>query len=148
MKENDFADILWKYFELHSNQRMQMMNFYLIIESLFVTGFITLAANSEDLTFYKLGICAAIIFFSWIFYKLDLRTRNMIKRCEKSLMKIEDEYRQFGEEIMIFTQDEKETSQNKELTYSKILKIQYLFFTLMGLICIILVIMQKVCAVG
>ena len=35
MEKRDFVEMLWKYFELHSSQRMQMMNFYIILESLF-----------------------------------------------------------------------------------------------------------------
>lgn len=42
MEKRDFVEMLWKYFELHSSQRMQMMNFYIILESLFFTGLFAL----------------------------------------------------------------------------------------------------------
>ena len=40
MEKRDFVEMLWKYFELHSSQRMQMMNFYIILESLFFHRFV------------------------------------------------------------------------------------------------------------
>lgn len=94
MKKKDFADVVWKYFELHSNQRIQMMNFYLVVISLFFTGLITLMNTEKDMKVFESGICIAIIFVTWIFYNLDKRTKYMIKRCENAIKKLEMEYTQ------------------------------------------------------
>lgn len=49
MEKRDFVEMLWKYFELHSSQRMQMMNFYIILESLFFTGLFALFTADKEM---------------------------------------------------------------------------------------------------
>lgn len=134
MEEKDFADTLWKYFELHANQRIQMMNFYIIIESLFITGYVTLT-NINDMQEFKVGICIGIILISWIFYKFDMRTRSLIKNCEKAIKHLEDKYsKTIDKEIMIFSAEDAETKKTKEITYTKLMKIQFIFFAIIGVI--------------
>lgn len=140
MEKKDFADVLWKYFELHSNQRIQMMNFYLVVISLFFTGLITLMNTEKDMKFFESGICIAIIFVTWIFYNLDKRTKYMIKRCEDAIKKLEMEYTQtLGTEIMIFTVDEREKASNGELSYSDLFLLLYLFIAILAVVCLILI---------
>ena len=31
LSENDFVKILWDYFAIHANQRIQMLNFYIVL---------------------------------------------------------------------------------------------------------------------
>ena len=66
MEEKDFNNSLWKYFEIHSNQRMQMMHFYILLESLFITGLVALFSAKKDMKFVETGICVAMIFFSFV----------------------------------------------------------------------------------
>lgn len=140
MREKDFVELLWKYFELHSNQRMQMMNFYLIVESLFITGLIAMVNAKKDLTIYEIGTCIAIIFFSWVFHKFDMRTRNMIKNCEEAIKSIERKYEStFGVEIMVFIQEESKTRLSKELTYTKLMNIQFVFFVIIALVSLMII---------
>lgn len=139
MEKKDFADTLWKYFELHSNQRIQMMNFYLISITLFFTGLITLMNSNKEMKIYETGICVAIIFVTWIFYNLDKRTKYMIKRCENAIKSLEIAYTQdFGSEIMIFTIDENEKGA-KELSYSDLFFLLYLFIVILAVLCLILI---------
>ncbi|MGN1276632.1 MAG: hypothetical protein ACI4UK_06555 [Floccifex sp.] len=39
MEKKDVLDFYWKYFDLHSRQRMQMMGFYITIEVALIGGF-------------------------------------------------------------------------------------------------------------
>lgn len=140
MKEKDFVEMLWKYFELHSKQRLQMMNFYLVVESLFFTGLVATMNMKKDTTKYQIGICIAIIFFSWIFHKFDMRTRNLTKNCEEAIKFIESKYASmFGEELMVFTNEERKTGLSKEWTYTKLMNMQYLFFVTLAIGCMVLV---------
>lgn len=140
MKKKDFADILWKYFELHSNQRIQMMNFYLVAISLFFTGLITLMSSEKDMEVYEIGICIAIIFVTWIFYNLDKRTKLMIKRCEDSIKSLEAEkMKKFGSKIMIFTIDEEKKEIEKELSYSDLFLLLYLFIVVLAVLGLIVI---------
>lgn len=140
MKKKDFADILWKYFELHSNQRIQMMNFYLVAISLFFTGLITLMSSEKDMEVYEIGICIAIIFVTWIFYNLDKRTKLMIKRCEDSIKSLEAEkMKKFGSKIMIFTIDEEKKEIERELSYSDLFLLLYLFIVVLAVLGLIVI---------
>lgn len=135
-------ETLWNYFELHSNQRMQMMNFYLVMESLFVTGLITMLTSERDMTFYEIGICLAIIFFSFLFYKFDMRTRSIIKICESSIKSLEQKYKaQYGDEIMVFSKEEECTKASHESTYSCLMRLQFIFFVVVALTCLGVVIL-------
>ena len=127
MEKKDFVEILWKYFELHSRQRMQMMNFYIILESLFFTGLFALFTADKEMKIPESCICIAIIFFSLIFYGFDKRTRDMIHNCEKSIKCVENEYKgTFGHKMMIFTAEEEMTNEKRHDS-----KIMYTYTTLL-----------------
>ena len=139
MNDNDFMDMLWKYFELHSNQRIQLINFYIVLESLLVAGLISLLSIQKDLIIWECGVCGAIIFFSLIFYGLDRRTKQMIKLCEDIIKQLEKNHGgQSGpvqEWIGIFSKEEYISRSNKEKwTYSKLFKLQYFFFIIIAII--------------
>ena len=138
MEEKDFMDTLWKYFELHANQRMQMMNFYIVIVSLFLTALVAMFCSKEDLKVCESALCVGVIFFSWIFMMFDKRTRSMIKNCEKAIKKIEMKYiEKFDAEIMVFTQEELQTKIKKEMTYTKIMKLEFGFVITAMALCLL-----------
>lgn len=145
MEEKDFINILWKYFELHANQRMQMMNYYILIVSLFFTALVAMFCSDKDMKIYEGAICVSVIFFSWIFMMFDKRTRGMIKNCENAIKLIEKRYMdQFGVDIMIFTQEELWTKVNKEMTYTKIMYLEFVFIIVIAAISLIAIL---ICAV-
>lgn len=165
----EYLDFLWNYFELHSNQRMQLMNFYIIIESLFVTGLIALISSDHPNVIAEISICVAMIFFSVVFFLLDRRTKNMIKMCEESIKKIERMYYCFGEQgaagdlenteditgepadtsnpwewIPIFLKEEAITERKlyKEklnISYTKAFMAEFIFFVVFGAAALIII---------
>lgn len=143
MEKRDFVEMLWKYFELHSSQRMQMMNFYIILESLFFTGLFALFTADKEMKILESCVCVAIIFFSLIFYGFDKRTRDMIHNCEESIKCIESEYKEaFGRKIMIFTTEEEMTNKKRHdskimYTYSTLLVVEYWVFSIAATIILI-----------
>ncbi len=138
MEEKDFMDTLWKYFELHANQRMQMMNFYIVIVSLFLTALVAMFCSDKDVKIYESVVCVSIIFFSWIFMMYDKRTRNMIKNCEDAIKVIEKKYMEkFDPDIMIFTQEALWAKVNKEMTYTKIMYLEFAFVIVIAFIGLI-----------
>lgn len=143
LKESDFAKILWDYFSLHGNQRIQIMNFYIVLETFFVTAFITLFQLDGVLTVIRVIICVAIMFFSFIFHALDIRTKEMIKTAEDALKNIEHKYEDiYGKSIMIFNIEQEKTIYQRKrswfakkyLSYSKLFGLIFLFFTFIGLL--------------
>lgn len=147
LKENDFLKILWDYFCIHGSQRIQLLNFYIILETFFVTALLTLFQLEKSLFSLKFILSIAIIFFSFIFYTLDCRTKNIIKLTEIAIKKIEQKYEAvYGENIMIFSLEEKKTRSNRNsnwfsrhfLSYSKSFKMIFMFFVFIGLSSIVI----------
>lgn len=144
MNDKDYMDMLWSYFELHANQRMQLMNFFIVLESLMVAGLISLLSAQNNLYLWERGICIGMLFFSLIFYGLDYRTKNMIKLCESSIIMLEK--RNKGTEgpaeewVGIFSKEEYFTNNKKiKCTYSKLFGIQYIFFGLIAVIMLFII---------
>jgi hypothetical protein len=142
LKESDFLKILWDYFAVHANQRIQILNFYIVLETFFITGLLTLFQLDGDLTVFRLILSVSIIFFSFIFYALDKRTKEMIKFSEEALKTLEQKYvLKYGSGIMIFSKEQEKTLferrwswfAKKFLSYSKLFKMIYLFFTIIGI---------------
>lgn len=147
LKESDFLKILWDYFCIHGAQRIQILNFYIILETFFITALLTLFQLEGSLSFLKFILSFAIIFFSFIFYVLDYRTKKMIKLSENAIKNIEQKYEDiYGENIMIFSIEEKITKSERKskwfarhfLSYSKSFKMIFLFFVIVGFFSIII----------
>ena len=145
MEEKDFNNSLWKYFEIHSNQRMQMMHFYILLESLFITGLVALFSAKKDMKFVETGICVTMIFFSFVFWGFDRRTREMIHNCEDAIKSIESKYsNQSNYKMMIFTEEEVLTRMRKTWSYTKLMKAEYTFFCVLAIIMMLYIWYQTI----
>lgn len=82
-------DHAWRYFELHAQQRMTVFNFYLAISGLTAAGIgVSLQYGSEfSIVTFMLGNFLSLI--SFIFWKLDQRVSELIKRSERALSELE-----------------------------------------------------------
>ena len=148
MNERDFYNTLWNYFIQHANQRIQLINFYIILETFLFAGLFALVkdATTDQCITYKL-VCILIsissIFFSFVFYNLDTRTKQMIHTCEKSLRIIENKYETLlSSDLMIFNKEARFTPLLRKwnwfpLSYSKSFKALFLFFSMIGFICLV-----------
>ncbi|TGP42573.1 hypothetical protein EN873_45215 [bacterium M00.F.Ca.ET.230.01.1.1] len=126
----------WKYFELHSNQRITMFNYFLFI----VVGLGTAIGVSmqSSITFAYIGIFLSIFLSvsSFFFWKLDQRTSFLIKQSEEVFKKLE---RNSSIDIGIFCNEENNLikANEKKNFFSKIMtygSIFIFFFLLMGII--------------
>jgi len=147
LAENDFIGILWEYFSLHASQRIQMLNFFIVLETFLLTAWLTLLQVDTGLSLPRIIIGFALILFSIVFYVLDVRTKTMIKLCEESLSHVEKSYiKYFGKKYMIFSLERERTAEERKksklkrwfLSYSKLLRIIYVFFAFTGLLAIIM----------
>ncbi|HEX9397837.1 MAG TPA: hypothetical protein VF943_13980 [Burkholderiales bacterium] len=87
-------DHAWDYFELHAEQRLKAFHFYILLETGLVAGLLLATrAGSPDIRMITvIGLLMA--FFSIIFWKIDFRTKGMIKISEEALKLYEK--RKFG----------------------------------------------------
>lgn len=90
MLDNDLRNNAWEYFELHASQRLTTFNYYIVISTLITTGIF--ATFSKDYTAPSLGIAGGLllVFFSFVFWKLDDRNKQIIKGAEAALKFFED----------------------------------------------------------
>lgn len=93
-KQKDKYEHLWKYFQLHANQRISLIRYFIVFFTIYITGSgyllvrFRFEGHIEEI---------AVIFFSIIFilitieFKcLDSRNRELIHLAEDSLRKIEE----------------------------------------------------------
>lgn len=82
-------DHAWRHFALHADQRMSVFNFYIASASLLATGeAYVLVAEAKS---WQLGIVAGVMLavLTFVFWKLDQRSAEIIKVAEKVMESIE-----------------------------------------------------------
>ncbi len=89
--DDAFRDYAWDYFSLHADQRLKAFHFYIILSTAIIGGFSLLLKNGA---FYKwmavFGLL--LLFFSFIFWKLDNRTKQLVKSGEAALEFLDAQY--------------------------------------------------------
>lgn len=145
MDENErdqIRDHAWKYFQLHADQRIKTFNFYLILCALITGALTAILKNASDI---RVGIPLAFMlpFLSFIFWKLDLRNKQLIGHGEEALKYIENQYAVDDEDdkphiLKIFNREEKITKRLKGntffLTYSACFHLVFLTFGFGGIV--------------
>ena len=79
----------WKYFELHSNQRITLFNYFLFIMAGLGTAVGVILQSSNKFSYVGIFISIFIIVVSVVFWKLDQRTSFLIKQSEQVFKKLE-----------------------------------------------------------
>jgi hypothetical protein len=79
----------WNWFSHHAEQRMTAMRFFLLFAGIFAVGYYQTLNNR----YYLLSACFAALTgsFSILFWRLDLRTRELIKVGEDLIAQAESE---------------------------------------------------------
>lgn len=148
-RELDTAELLdysWKYFSLHADQRLRTFNFFLILAAVLVGGSLT-ALNELPRVAAVLGFYT-LLPFSFVFWKLDQRTRELVKHGEAALKAIEEEIisrQSMGDRLSIFTSEERLTASTKDahswwkiwslpLSYSDCFGLVFLMVGLLGFV--------------
>lgn len=78
-------DHAWDYFELHADQRLKAFHFYILLETGLVAALLFAARGGSPDVRIVAVVGALMVFFSFIFWKLDQRTKGMIKVSERAL---------------------------------------------------------------
>ena len=135
---------IWNYFELHAKQRLTTFNYYIVISTLLASGYLLAIQN---VTFLSLLLSIVLMLLSFIFWKLDLRNKQLIKNSENALKFIErkestQENEEQSEILQIFSYEEKQTDAlrdkkvrffwNKLYTYSTCLNGVFILFAFIG----------------
>lgn len=115
----DTREYAWKYWAYHAEQRLKTFNFFILFTSVLIAGSISLLKEpSSPLLAISAGIL--LIFFSFSFWQLDSRNRNLIKHSEYVLVEIEKNIPTdlIPEELRLISGENAKTKNNKH-KYSK-----------------------------
>lgn len=86
-------DHAWDYFALHADQRLRMFHFFIILETGLVAAMllaVRVGSGGEATNlFWPIGVLMALL--SFVFWKLDQRTKGLIKVAEEALRFFENE---------------------------------------------------------
>jgi hypothetical protein len=129
----------WDYFALHSSQRLTTFYYCLIISTIIVSGYFV---SIKEIPFLSLTLAFILIVLSFIFWKWDIRTRQMIKNAEAALKFLESKDQDVIKEgnpcvLDIFIYEEMQTKKLRSentllpwkffLSYSICLNVVFLF---------------------
>ena len=79
----------WRHFAIHADQRLKMFQFYITISTaLFGAGIFLFRAGQNDVAIILLGLLA--LFFSFVFWKLDVRTSILVKNAEDAIKHLDE----------------------------------------------------------
>ena len=120
MNEKDLLDYYWKYFELHSSQRMQLINFFITIEIVLIGGLFYLFSLATRMKWAEITTCIAVILIDITFMGLDKRTKELIHYSEECMKSIEEKFpSEYTGAFRIFQNAERKISSKKiRATYS------------------------------
>lgn len=126
----------WKYFEVHSQQRMTVFNFYITVVGLLAAGCGISLQQGGDFIYFSTVLGLFITFITFIFYKLDDRVSLLIKKSEGALKYLESHLEHPS--FRIFSSDLDHSTLNSGLfsvwTYGRCFRIVFVVLGLAGLI--------------
>jgi hypothetical protein len=87
-KDQLFRKYAWDYFAVHAAQRLTTFQFYITLCTALVGGYLVLIANKDTRSIaWVIGVLLMLL--SHVFYKLDVRTRELIKNAERALDRLD-----------------------------------------------------------
>ena len=109
--DQDFGDYAWKYFEFHANQRLTTFNFYIAVSGLVTTGLVASFHQAIEVPYLGIALGFLLMAFSYIFWKVDARNRELVSYGEEALKLFERRFEGIGngDKIKIVNRELQET---------------------------------------
>jgi hypothetical protein len=85
VSEESLRKQAWDYFQMHAGQRLSTFNFYIVISSVLSTALFTSFQKDYRIPGVSVILGFLLAFFSFIFWKLDVRNKELIKNAEAAL---------------------------------------------------------------
>jgi hypothetical protein len=139
-KKKIFRDYAWAYFSLHAGQRLQSFNFFLIVAGLLAGGTMTLLKDGGDLRWIAVPLGVTLALLSGVFWKLEHRTRYLIKNAEKALKYLDsqegfEEKQEVPHVLRLFDHDDHAVKGRVgHVSYSWCLSAVFLIFAAIGIL--------------
>ena len=146
--EGIFREAAWKYFEIHAEQRLKLFQFYITIcTALLAAGALAARLEGPNILLAIVGVFSVLI--SLIFWRLDARTKILVKIGENALKTLDNLHVIPDTEdggpspLKLFERDDflaKEGTNSfaivGHVSYRKCFNATFLFVCLMGLLAI------------
>ena len=139
--QGDFRESAWRHFAIHAEQRLKMFQFYITISTALLGGGVLLMRTGQNaIALVLLGFLAS--FFSFVFWKLEVRTRILVRNAEDAIKYLDGSY-DFPDvdgqpnPLKLFTRDDLRTQRSKRrcaLWYFSYHKCFVLVFTVIGIL--------------
>ena len=136
-----FRENAWRHFAIHAEQRLKMFQFYITISTALLGGGVLLMRTGQNaIALVLLGFLAS--FFSFVFWKLEIRTRTLVKNAEDAIKYLDGSYDVSDVDgqpnpLKLFTRDDFRTRRSKlrcALWYFSYHKCFVLVFTVIGIL--------------
>jgi hypothetical protein len=118
-------DHAWAWFSLHSTQRLQAVNFFLVAMAFLSAAYVT--AAKEKLHALAIGVAALAMVVSFLFYRVERRIRSLIHAAEAAMKPLQSELAKSLENEALNLSQRVEELKAGEWKYSKVFK--YLYVT-------------------
>ena len=139
IKDKDWYQFCWNYFVLMSNQRMQLLHFYLSIELVLFGGVFALLTLKDRIIWAEYAVSILITLITILFKGLDLRSKTMIHKCEHIMEEIEIAYQsKLVAPGLIQHVNEWDNEAVFKMTYSKWLDSQFFVIGITGIVLLLL----------
>lgn len=140
--EKTLLEYYWKYFQLHTEQRSQMIGFYISIETVLGGGYFCLRQAECRNLWAELTISAMILLISITFMGLDYRTKSLIHHSENMLKNLEQHSGYKKCFWIIYSSENILETKKLKFTYSTWFNIQYCFLGGFGIVCAVITIVE------
>jgi hypothetical protein len=87
MSGGELQQYVWGWFALHSAQRMQLVNFWLLSTAFLVTAYVGAVSTKNFVV--AIGVSLAGVATSIGFCQLDIRTRQLVRVAEMALARLD-----------------------------------------------------------
>ena len=139
IKNKDWYQFSWNYFVLMSNQRMQLLHFYMSIELVLFGGVFALLTLKNRIIWAEYVVSIMITLITVLFKGLDFRSKTMIHKCEHIMEEIEIAYQsKLVAPGLIQHVNEWDNEAVFKMTYSKWLDCQFFLIGIIGIVLLLL----------
>ena len=83
-----YRESAWRHFSIHAEQRLRMLQFYITVSTARLGGGVLLLRTDNEIAIILIGSLAS--FFSFVFWKLEARTRTLVKNAEDAIKHLDE----------------------------------------------------------
>ena len=122
-RDEIFRGYAWSYFSQHATQRMSAFHFYILLSSALIGGF-ALSYKNAGIQKWMSIFGALLSFFSFVFWKLDERTKALVKNGENAIKFLDAQHNLPDMEglphpLRLFSREEAECEQLKPQSFMR-----------------------------